>query len=132
LRADDGLFHHVRGIAGDLTRNAEQLAEVTFALFQQRGDFVDFLLVVVELGRQRFAACLRRDLGFLRFGQNRSLLRAIGREIFQALRVLLGFGRAGVLYLLQQLVERYGGSGGRGVHRNGQLQTQQGCRHHQC
>ena len=82
LRADDRLLHHVRGIARDLTRYAEQFAEVTFALLQQRRDLVDFLFVVVELCRQRFAACFRGGLRFLGFGQYATPVGTVRGEVF--------------------------------------------------
>jgi len=54
-------------------RHAEQFAEVAFALLQQCADLVDFLLVVVELGRQRLATRFGGLLRLLCFGQRRRL-----------------------------------------------------------
>ncbi len=113
LRADDRLFHDVRGVAGDLPRNAEEFTEVAFALFQQLVDRVDLFFVVVELGGQRRAARFGSRLGFFRIGQHARLLGAVRGEFLDPLRIGFGFRRADVLHLIEQFVERDCGGGRR-------------------
>src|SRR5690606_36089196 len=65
LRADQRFAQHTRGVAGDLARDAEQLAQVALVLAQQRADLIDARLVsfplLVELPAVRLRAVAAGD-----------------------------------------------------------------------
>src|SRR5262249_51781900 len=127
LGADQRVVDDAREVGGDLPRHAEELAEVALAHLEQGLEVVQLELVVVEERRDLLALLLLGDPRAARL-----LLVVVREELLLARGVDALLEGAGVLRLLEQVVERLGGGGeGQRARRGQDPEREQAARAHE-